>query len=313
MIAPFDFARKRFVLAPLAGWSDPPFRAAVKRFGADLTVSEMISANALIRNPLKTKKLYAKSPLETPYAVQIAGARAREIAEAAKALSDDDEVDIIDLNAGCPAPKITRGGGGSALLKTPSALGELVGAIKKNGGQKLTSVKIRLGFNENNGVSLAKICEEEGADFITVHGRTRAGGFSAPVDYEAIGEIKSRLKIPVIANGDIDSREKALSVFRITNADGVMIGRGATGAPWIFAQLTNNPPFADGLLKRSVVLEHFDQTIAFYGDRGAIIFRKHLHRYSKGYAQSSAFRAEINKQSEPSIIRKAIETFFDAQ
>ncbi|MDR1451394.1 MAG: tRNA-dihydrouridine synthase [Helicobacteraceae bacterium] len=312
-IARFDFSVKRFVLAPLAGWSDPPFRAVAKYFGADLTISEMISADALVRNPLKTKKLYAKSPLETPFAVQLVGSSVVVVGEAARMLSDEEGIDVIDLNAGCPAPKIARGGGGSALLKNPATLGEMIGAIKKNGGQKLTSAKIRLGFEKNDGVALAKVCEEAGADFITVHARTKTGGFAAPPNYEAIGEIKSRLKIPVIANGDIDGYEKAQSVFQTTNADGAMIGRAALAAPWIFAQLKTNLPIADRAIKREVVLAHFDHTIQLYGARGAIIFRKRLHKYCKGFEQAAQFRSAINRESDPSVTRSLIDEFFSAQ
>jgi tRNA-dihydrouridine synthase B len=313
LIARFDFTQRRFILAPLAGWTDPPFRAAVKRFGADLTVSEMISANALVHNLAKTKKLYEKSPLETPYAVQIAGSDIQTLTKAAMTLSNETDIDIIDLNAGCPAQKVTRNGAGAALLKDPSLLGKLVGAIKRAAENKLISVKIRLGYDKNNGVEIARVCEESGADFIAVHGRTKIGGFSAPVDYEAIGEIKTRLKIPAIANGDIDSYEKAQAVLDATNADGAMIGRGATGAPWIFAQLKNNLSSAGDTLMRSVILEHFDRAVEFYGERGAILFRKHLHRYSKGREGAAAFRSAINRESDLLALRAMIGEFFEAR
>jgi tRNA-dihydrouridine synthase B len=308
LIAPFDLSVRRFCLAPIAGWSDAPFRAIAKRFGADLTISEMISANALVCNRKKTKKLYEKSAIETPYSVQLVGSDVAIISEAVKILNDED-IDIIDLNAGCPAPKIARGGGGSALLKDPRLLGAIVAAIKKTSKKPTTSVKIRLGFDRNNGVEIAKVCEDSGADFITIHGRTKTGGFTSTVDYEAIGEIKSKLKIPVIANGDIDSYAKARSVFNATNADGVMIARAALGAPWIFAELKDQSAI-DRTAKCAAIIEHFDSAIAFYGAYGAIIFRKHLHRYSKFYEGAAAFRVLINKTSDIAQTRDMIESFF---
>lgn len=286
----FDFSQKRFILAPLAGWTDLPFRQTVKKFGADLTVSEMVSSNALVHNPSRSHKLYEKSPLETPYSVQLAGSDAAVIARAVEILNGAEGIDIIDLNAGCPAPKVVRSGGGSCLLKTPALLHELVSTIKKASNKPLTSVKIRLGFNENNAIELAKACEDAGADFIVVHGRTRAGGFTAPVDYASIGAIKHALKIPVVANGDIDSFEKAQRVF-----EQLKLGQ---------AEVTIE-------LKRAVVLEHFDNMIAFHGAFGVPMFRKHLHRYVKAISGAAHFRNRINHESDPAIVRELIADFFD--
>ncbi|GHV04391.1 tRNA-dihydrouridine synthase [Campylobacterota bacterium] len=276
-----------------------------------MTVSEMVSANALAHNPKRSRKLYEKSPLETPYSVQLAASNAAVLAEAVRILNDEEWIDIIDLNAGCPAPKVVRGGGGSALLKSPALLGTLIETIKKTSSKRQTSVKIRLGFSENNGVELAKVCESAGADFVAVHGRTRAGGFESPVDYNAIGEIKTALKIPVIANGDIDSYELAQTVFAATNADGVMIGRGAMGSPWIFEQLTRNIAAPTNELKRAVVLEHFDAMRAFHGDFAVPLFRKHLHRYSKGLAGATQFRNRINHEESAAVIRELISLVFE--
>ncbi len=306
----FDFSQPRFLLAPLAGWTDRPFRQTVKRFGADLTVSEMVSANALVHNPSRSLRLYEKSPLEDPYSVQLAGSNTETIAQAVAILNDEEGIDIIDLNAGCPAPKVVRSGGGSCLLQTPALLGRLVETIKKRSQKPLTSVKIRLGFNELNGIELAKTCEAAGADFITVHGRTRSGGFSAPVNYDAIGEIKAALKIPVVANGDIDSYEKAQWVLAHTGADGVMIGRGAMGAPWIFEQLKRGEADLSDALRFSVILEHFDNMLHFHGQRGVAIFRKHLHRYTKGFHGATAFRDRINRIDNPDEARVQIAAFF---
>ena len=307
-----DFSKPIYVLAPLAGLTDLPFRSVVKKFGADLTVSEMISSNALVHNSKKSLKMVEKSPLETPYSVQIAGAEEEVVKGAVEILNEIEGIDIIDLNSGCPVPKVVCHGSGSSLLKDLRKLERLVATIKRHSNKPLTSAKVRIGFEEKRPVEIAKAVEAGGADFIAVHGRTRAGKFKSEVDYDAIRQIKEAVKIPVIANGDIDSYEKAKWVLEFTGADGVMIGRGAVGKPWIFHQLKEGEGRIDPELKRQVILEHFDQMIAFYGDYGAILFRKHLHTYSKaGYRGASAFRDRVNRIEEPAQMRELIVTFFD--
>jgi len=307
-----DFSSPLYVLAPLAGLTDLPFRSVVKRFGADLTVSEMISSNALVHNSKKSLKMVEKSPLETPYSVQIAGADEEVVKRAVDILNGIEGIDIIDLNCGCPVPKIVSHGSGSSLLKDLDKMGRIIESIKTNSQKPLTSVKIRIGFEEKRPVEIAKVCEEAGADFIAVHGRTRAGKFKSEVDYDAIRKIKESISIPVIANGDITSYEKAKWVLEYTGADGVMIGRGAVGNPWIFYQLRHGERCIDPILKREIILEHFDQMINFYGEYGAVLFRKHLHTYSKaGYMGASAFRDNVNRLTDVRKMREAIESFFD--
>ncbi|WP_456403503.1 tRNA dihydrouridine synthase [Hydrogenimonas sp.] len=306
-----DFSSPLFVLAPLAGLTDLPFRSVVKKFGADLTVSEMISSNALVHNSQKSLKMVQKSPLERPYSVQIAGADEGIVRGAVEILNGIDGIDIIDLNCGCPVPKIVSHGSGSSLLKDLDKMGRIIATIKRYSRKPLTSAKIRIGFEEKRPVEIAKVCEEAGADFIAVHGRTRAGKFKSEVDYEAIRKIKEAVSIPVIANGDITSYEKARWVLEYTGADGVMIGRGAVGNPWIFYQLRHGVGQIDPSVKREIILEHFDQMIRFYGDYGAVLFRKHLHTYSKGgYEGASAFRERINRTSDPEAMRELIASFF---
>ena len=306
-----DFSKPLYVLAPLAGYTDLPFRSVVKKFGADLTVSEMISANALVHANKKTTRMLEKSPLESPYAVQIAGSDPEVIKSAIDIINAHEGIDIVDLNCGCPAPKIVSNLSGSSLLIDLGAMAKAIETIKKYSNKEYTSVKIRLGFNEKNHKEIARICEESGADFIAVHGRTRSGRFKAPVDYDAIGEIKSMLNIPVIANGDIDSAQKAKEILDYTQCDGIMVGRAAMGRPWIFHQMKSGSDEIDKKIVRDVVLEHFDQMITHYGDYGAILFRKHLHTYSKlGIAGASAFRDRVNSIEEVSIMRESIEYFF---
>jgi len=306
-----DFSKPIYALAPLAGFTDLPFRSVVKKFGVDLTVSEMLSSNALAYQSEKTLQMLQKSPLETPYSVQIAGSDINVVRKAVELLNEQSGIDILDLNCGCPVPKVVNNLAGSALLTDLSKMAKTIETIKKYSNKEYTSVKIRLGFDKKNHLEIAKICQESGADFIAVHGRTRVGKFKADVDYEAIKEIKNILSIPVIANGDIDSAEKAKWVLEHTGADGIMVGRGAIGKPWIFHEMKEGVDNIDAKLIKKIVLEHFDEMISYYGDYGAILFRKHLHTYSKGgYQGASAFRNLVNQIDNPSSMREVVEEFF---
>lgn len=312
-----DFSRPLFALAPLAGFTDLPFRSVVKKFGADLTVSEMISSNALAFQNKKTLRMLEKSPLETPYSIQIAGSDQNVIRKAVELINQRNDVHIIDLNCGCPAPKVVNNLQGSSLLTDLDTMGQTIRTIKEHSNKPYTSVKIRIGFDEKKPVEIAKVCEDNGADFIAVHGRTRSGRYKAPVDYDAIKAIKASVSIPVIANGDITTPEKAQWVLDHTGADGIMVGRGAVGKPWIF-QIMKAHIYGEGnsevtpALIKSVVLEHFDQMIQHYENYGAIMFRKHLHTYSKtGYQGASAFRDLVNRVEDPQEMREIIEQFFD--
>ncbi|MCD6653247.1 MAG: tRNA-dihydrouridine synthase [Sulfurovum sp.] len=306
-----DFSQPLYVLAPLAGYTDLPFRSVVKKFGADLTVSEMISSNALVYQSKKTIKMLEKSPLEDPYSIQLAGSDRGVMRRAVEYLNTLEGVSCIDLNCGCPAPKIVNNLQGSSLLTDLPKMGETIRTIKKYSNKPYTSVKFRLGFNEKNHIEIAKVCEDSGADFIAVHGRTRAGRYKAAVDYDAIREIKETVSIPIIANGDIDSPQKAKWVLDHTGADGVMVGRAAVGRPWIFYQMKEGIEEVSSGLVKAVVLEHFDQMIAYYGEYGAILFRKHLHTYSKaGYQNASVFRNLINRIENAGEMREAVSMFF---
>ncbi|WP_457747426.1 tRNA dihydrouridine synthase DusB [Sulfurimonas sp.] len=310
MIENLSFSKPLYVLAPLAGFTDLPLRSVVKKFGADLTVSEMLSSNALAHGSEKTLHMLEKSPLEDPYSVQISGSDTEIVKRAVEVLNEQDGIDIIDLNCGCPVPKVVGHGSGSSLLLNLPLMGDIIKTIKETSNKELTSVKIRLGFEDKNHVDIAKVVEDSGADFIAVHGRTRAGKFKAPVDYDAIAEIKKSVNIPVIANGDIDSYEKAKWVLEHTGADGVMIGRGAVGAPWIFHQLRTGEIEVSSTLKHAIIMEHFDKMIEFYGDYGAILFRKHTHTYSKGYRGASALRNQVNSVNDVSEFRAILDDFF---
>lgn len=306
-----DFSKKDLVaLAPLAGYTDLPFRHVVKKFGVDLTFSEMISANALIHHSKKSLKMIEKSPLETPYIVQIATGEPEVAKKAVEIINDIEGIDGIDLNCGCPVPKIVSQNAGSSLLQDLDQMARVIETVKKYSNKQYTSVKSRLGFNEKIPVEIAKTVEKAGADFLTLHGRTRAGKYKAPVDYDAIAEAKAAVSIPVIANGDINSLQKVHEVRERTGCDGVMIGRGAVGNPWIFYQIKNNQSHVDKSKILEIVLEHYDAMLQFYGDKGATIFRKHVHTYSKSFPNASQFRDSINRIDDPVRIREMLVEFF---
>ncbi len=306
-----DFSKNPLFLAPLAGFTDLPFRSVVKKFGADVTVSEMISSNALMYKNTKTLKMLAKSPNESPYSVQIAGGEVEPIIKAVELINSVEGVDVIDLNCGCPAPKVANNQQGSSLLKDLDRLKLLLETIKKHSNKTYTSAKVRIGFDKKIPLEIAKAVEDAGADYIVVHGRTKSDGYKKDrIDYESIRLIKEHVKIPVIANGEIDSLEKAEYVKKITNADGLMIGRGAVGHPWIFHQLKSGESDVSRELKKEIVLEHFRAMLKHYGEYGCVIFRKHLHTYSKGYDDASAFRERVNSLTNPNEMEDLLLSFF---
>ncbi|MDX1809470.1 MAG: tRNA-dihydrouridine synthase [Sulfurospirillaceae bacterium] len=305
-----NFSQGITALAPLAGYTDLPFRSLVKKFDADLTFSEMISANALVHNSKKTFEMLKKSPLEKPYIVQIAGSDLDVIKKAVEVLNTIDGIDGIDLNCGCPVPKVVSQCAGSSLLKDLSLLQRVLETIRKYSNKDYLSAKVRLGFDEKIPEEIALACERAGVDFMSIHGRTRAGRYKAEVDYEAIKRAKDAVSIPVIANGDITSLKKANEVKNITGCKSIMIGRGAVGNPWIFYQIKNNLEFVNKDKIKEIVLEHYDNMIDFYGEKGASIFRKHLHTYSKGFPEASAFRDKVNRIENVDEMRKYIEIFF---
>ncbi len=310
-MATLDFSKPLYALAPLAGFTDLPFRSVVKKFGVDLTVSEMISSNALIHNSKKTYRMLEKSPIENPYSIQISGSDIDVIKRAVEIINERDEITTIDLNCGCPAPKVVNNLQGSSLLTDLPQMAKVIETIKRYSNKEYTSVKFRLGFNEKNHIEIARICQESGADYIAVHGRTRAGRYKAAVDYDALAEIKASVSIPMLANGDIDTPEKSKWVLNHTGADGIMIGRAAVGKPWIFKQIKEGMEEPTSELIKEVVLEHFDQMIIHYKQYGAIVFRKNLHSYSKaGYQGASSFRNQINRIEDPKEMRDSIEAFF---
>lgn len=301
------------MLAPLAGYTDLPFRSVVKKFGVDITVSEMISSHALAFSSEKTKKMIQKSPLENPYSVQLAGSKEEILKKAVEILNEEEGIDIIDFNCGCPAPKVANHGNGSGLLKELPHLVKMLNIIKDNTNKPYTSVKVRLGFDKKIPLEIAQALSDAPVDFVVVHGRTRSDGYKKDkIDYESIAQMKKILKVPVIANGEVTSVQKAKEVLNATGANGLMIGRAALSSPWIFWQIKNNTDELPPVIKKELVLEHFDRMVDFYGERGVVMFRKNLHAYAKGHSEASEFRTRVNSMTSITEMRESINDFFDS-
>lgn len=291
------------VLAPMAGVSDRAYRELCVRFGAAYCVSEMVSSKALSFNSKKSEELMEISDLERPCGIQIFGDDPKCMADAAKHALEN-KPDIIDINMGCPAPKISSNGSGSALMKNPRLCGEIVKAVTAVTDIPVT-VKIRKGWDDDsvNAVEVAKICESAGAAAITVHGRTRQQYYKPPVDYDIIKAVRESVSVPVIANGDIDSAEKAKEVMDITGCDLVMIGRETLGNPWIFSQINaylENPNVKihtpDLEERLGVMIEHIGKMVEYKGEHMAMLqARKLVVGYFKGMKGAAALRNEAGK------------------
>ena len=291
------------VLAPMAGVSDRAYRELCVRFGAAYCVSEMVSSKALSFNSKKSEELMEISDLERPCGIQIFGDDPKCMADAAKHALEN-KPDIIDINMGCPAPKISSNGSGSALMKNPWLCGEIVKAVTAVTDTPVT-VKIRKGWDDDsvNAVEVAKICESAGAAAITVHGRTRQQYYKPPVDYDIIRAVRESVSVPVIANGDIDSAERAKEVMDITGCDLVMIGRATLGNPWIFSQINaylENPNVKihtpDLEERLGVMIEHIGKMVEYKGEHMAMLqARKLVVGYFKGMKGAAALRNEAGK------------------
>lgn len=291
------------VLAPMAGVSDRAYRELCVRFGAAYCVSEMVSSKALSFNSKKSEELMEISDLERPCGIQIFGDDPKCMADAAKHALEN-KPDIIDINMGCPAPKISSNGSGSALMKNPRLCGEIVKAVTAVTDVPVT-VKIRKGWDDDsiNAVEVAKICESAGAAAITVHGRTRQQYYKPPVDYDIIKAVRESVSVPVIANGDIDSAERAKEVMDITGCDLVMIGRATLGNPWIFSQINaflENPNVKihtpDLEERLGVMIEHIGKMVEYKGEHMAMLqARKLVVGYFKGMKGAAALRNEAGK------------------
>lgn len=307
------------LLAPMAGISDRAYRELCMSYGAGYCVSEMVSSKALSFNSKKSEELMETSTLERPCGIQIFGDDPECMADAALHAMKNSP-DIIDINMGCPAPKISSNGSGSALMKNPELCGKIVEAVVKTSDVPVT-VKIRKGWDEENinAVEVAKICEQAGASAITIHGRTRQQFYKPPVDYDIIRQVRESVGIPVIANGDIDSAQKAKQVMDATGCDLVMIGRASLGNPWLFEQINSfveNPdlPLSYPTLEQrlDVMVEHISKMVEYKGEHMAMLqARKLVAGYFKGMRGAALLRGEAGKISTLSDLyalrQKAVE------
>jgi tRNA-dihydrouridine synthase B len=315
-IGPYELASP-FVLAPMAGISDAPFRRLCRRFGAGLTTSEMTTADISLWRTAKSRRRLDLDMDSEPRAVQIAGSEPDQMALAAR-LCVDRGAQIIDINMGCPAKKVCRKAAGSALLREPALVKQILDAVVAAVEVPVT-LKIRTGWDpENrNGVDIARIAEDCGVRALAVHGRTRACRYHGNAEYETVAAIKSAVSIPVIANGDIDTPEKSLEVLSLSAVDGLMIGRAARGRPWIFRELNyyleNGTQIAplDKSEVRDIMLDHLSDLYRFYGDTtGVRVARKHLTWYCAGLECSQDFRSRVVRVDSASEQIRLTRNFF---
>ncbi len=291
-----------YILGPMAGVTDLPFRLLCREQGAGLLCMEMVSAKAILYNNRNTEQLLTIHPDEKPVSLQLFGSDPKIMSEMAKRI-EERPFAILDINMGCPVPKVVRNGEGSALMKNPKLVYEIVSAVVK-AIEKPVTVKIRKGFDDEhvNAVEIAKIIEEAGAAAVAVHGRTREQYYSGTADWDIIRQVKEAVSIPVIGNGDVTSPQKAEALLQQTGCDGVMIARGAEGNPWIFSEMTayeqtgKIPPRPDMEELREMMLRHARLQLEYKGDYlGIREMRKHVAWYTKGVPGAARLRGEINQ------------------
>ena len=291
-----------YILGPMAGVTDLPFRLLCKEQGAGLLCMEMVSAKAILYNNKNTESLLDIHPDETPVSLQLFGSDPKIISEMAKRI-EERPFAILDINMGCPVPKVVKNGEGSALMKQPKLVYDIVSAIVK-AIQKPVTVKIRKGFDDEhvNAVEIAKIVEEAGAAAVAVHGRTREQYYSGKADWEIIRQVKEAVSIPVIGNGDVTSAQSAEALRKQTGCDGIMVARGAQGNPWIFSELTayeesgTIPPRPSTEIIRDTMLRHARLQMVQKGEAAGIReMRKHVAWYTKGLHGSARLRERINQ------------------
>lgn len=306
-IRDIDFNNNLF-LAPMAGVSDIGMRQLCSIFGADATCSEMLSCRAMLNNPKKTQLMTITSEFEKIKIGQIFGHELDIMAQAVKSPMLD-KYDIIDINMGCPAPKIVKNGEGSALMKNLPLASKIISAVARE-TSKPVSVKFRLGYDKDNSVEFGRMCEEAGASFITLHARTTEQGYSGKADYEAIARLSGAVKIPVVGNGDVVDKE-SFSLMLQTGVQGVMIGRGAQGRPWIFSELLGKPFTGN---KFDVIKDHVRILREHYDEEWLTLYmRKHFLWYVNGIKDATDVRLAL--ATSPSIDNslQILQELFDSQ
>ena len=302
--------------APMAGVTDRPMRCMIRRFGKELLFTEMVLAASLVHAHKQTRQMALCEEGDSPVAVQLEGTKPDVMAEAARIIEETKRAQIIDINMGCPVPKIVKAGGGAALMNDSETAEKIVKAVATAVKLPVT-VKFRLGWDEKSLTYLdfGKRMQDAGAAAVTLHARTRTQFYSGKADWNAAAELKRALDIPVIANGDVRTSEQAEKCLSETGADGVMVGRGLLGKPWILAECSaflNNgkPPVVDDL--KALVLDHFDEMEKYYGHKAVFIARKHIAWYSSSLKGSADFRRSVNDTDDAAAMRVLIRDFFRA-
>ena len=310
--------RNNLFVAPMAGVTDRPFRQLCKKMGAGLAVSEMVTSNSLLYGSAKTIRRANHDGEVAPISVQIAGSIPSMMAQAARH-NVDRGAQIIDINMGCPAKKICNVMAGSALLKDEPLVGQILAAVVNAVPDTPVTLKIRTGWDKTNrnALTILKIAEQSGIRALAMHGRTRACGYTGSAEYETIAAVKAAARIPIIANGDITSPEKAKFVLDTTGADAIMIGRAAQGRPWLFREIEHYlntgthmlPPRVTEI--HDVLLAHLEDLYDFYGvETGVRVARKHISWYTRGLIGSASFRHMMNQLPDIALQRQAVNEFF---
>jgi len=316
-IGPYQL-KNNLIVAPMAGVTDRPFRQLCKKMGAGMAVSEMVTSNSLLYGSAKTIRRANHAGEVAPISVQIAGSVPAMMAEAA-AYNVDNGAQIIDINMGCPAKKICNVMAGSALLQDEPLVARILEAVVAAVANAPVTLKIRTGWDQShkNALAILHIAQESGIQALAIHGRTRACGYSGDAEYETIAAVKAEARIPIIANGDITTPEKAKFVLAATAADAIMIGRAAQGRPWLFREIAHflttgeHLPAPEVAEIHDVLLAHLDDLYRFYGDLGGLrMARKHIAWYTRGLADSASFRHAMNRLETTAEQLDAVNDFF---
>ncbi|MGC2165105.1 MAG: tRNA dihydrouridine synthase DusB [Gallionella sp.] len=315
-IGPYQL-KNNLIVAPMAGVTDRPFRMLCKRMGAGMAVSEMVASNSLLYGSEKTKRRANHEGEVDPISVQIVGADPGMLAQAAR-YNVDRGAQIIDINMGCPAKKICNVMAGSALLQNEPLVARLLEAVV-GAVQVPVTLKIRTGWDKSNrnALRIARIAECAGIQALAIHGRTRACGYTGEAEYETIAAVKAEVSIPIIANGDIDTPEKARQVLEYSGADGVMVGRAAQGRPWLFREIEHflkygtHLPVPDVTEIHRVLVDHVHELYGFYGEHSGVrVARKHISWYTRGMSGSAKFRHGMNQLDSVTEQLAAVDEFF---